>query len=96
MFLTNKTERLATAWFRSGNEVTSLNELFVDFIYGELDNSYPDYLKPKNGLFVSVDSAAFVLSTHITFVASSSFNGDNFAGVVGSTLIIDDFELIYK
>jgi hypothetical protein len=29
-------------------------------------------------------------------VASSSFDGNNFGGAVGSLLIIDDLELIYE
>ena len=36
-------------------------------------------MKPIDHGFVSADSASFVLPTHITFVASSSFDGANFA-----------------
>ena len=53
-------------------------------------------MKPIDHGFVSADSASFVLPTHITFVASSSFDGANFAGAIGSVLIIDDVEMVYK
>ncbi|GEM_PF-614213 len=92
----NDTRRLATAWFRDGNSVESLKEITLEFIYGELDNSYPDYMKPENGKYVRADSASFVLPTHFTFVASSSFDGANFAGAIGSTLVLDDVEFIYR
>ena len=53
-------------------------------------------MKPIDHDFVSPDSASIVLPTHITFVASSSFDGANFAGAIGSVLIIDDVEMIYE
>lgn len=93
--LGGKTERLATAWFRSADAVESLTSMEVPFYYGELDNSFPDYMKPPDGAWVGTDSAAFALPTHITFVASSSFDGANFAGAVGSVLILDDVEMVY-
>jgi hypothetical protein len=51
---------------------------------------------PENNAYVSDDLAQFALPTHITFVASSSFDGANFAGAIDSTLIIDDVELVYE
>jgi hypothetical protein len=53
-------------------------------------------MKPPDNTYVSADSAAFALPTHITFVASSSFGGADFAGAVGSTLIVDDIEMVYE
>jgi len=91
-----KTERLATAWFRTEDNQPALSEIEIPVIYGALDNSYPDYMKPIDHGFVSADSASFVLPTHITFVASSSFDGANFAGAIGSELIIDDVEMVYE
>ena len=91
-----KTERLATAWFRSDSKQNELKTMEIPVVYGPLDNSYPDYMKPVGQNFVSADSASFVLPTHITFVASSSFDGANFAGAIGSTLIIDDVEMVYE
>ncbi len=91
----DNTERLAAAWFRDGDIQESLSEKELDFYYGELDPSMPDYMFPENGQFVSSDSASFMLPTHITFVASSSYDGANFAGAIGSVLIVDDVELIY-
>jgi len=89
-------KRLATAWFRSADEVGNLTSIEILFTYGELDNTFPDYMKPADNVYVSADSAAFALPTHITFVASSSFDGANFAGAVGSTLIIDNIEMLYN
>ena len=94
--LGGKTERLATAWFRSSDDQPELATMELSFTYGELDGSFPDYMKPTDHGYVSGDSATFVLPTHITFVASSSFDGANFAGPMGSTLIIDDVEMVYE
>ncbi len=88
-------KRLATAWFRSGETVETLESVTIEFVYGVLDNSYPDSIKPPDGSYVTGDSLDFILPTHITFVASSSFDGARFAGAVGSLLIIDDLELQY-
>lgn len=88
-------ERLATAWFRSDDVQDGLVTIEIPFTYGELDGSFPDYTLPENGLFVTADQVDFILPTHITFVASSSFDGANFAGAVGSLLVVDDVELIY-
>ena len=68
----------------------------MDFTYGPLDNSYPDYMFPVDGGFVSADSAAFVLPSHITFVATSSWDGADFGGAIGSYLFIDDLVFIYE
>ncbi|MCV9386277.1 PCMD domain-containing protein [Reichenbachiella ulvae] len=94
--LGGSTERLATAWFRSTEDQAELSSQTVDFVYGALGDEYPDYMKPTDHGYVSADSATFVLPTHITFVASSSFDGANFAGAIGSTLIIDDVEMVYE
>lgn len=90
-----KTERLATAWLRSEGPQSELTEVEIPFTYGELDSSFPDYTRPVNQGYVSRDSANLVLPTHITFVASSSFDGANFAGAIGSVLIVDDVEMVY-
>jgi len=94
--LGGKIERLATVWFRSSDAQSELKSLELPVIYGALDNSYPDYMKPPSNTYVSADSAFFVLHTHITFVASSSYDGAKFSGAIGSTLIIDDIEMLYK
>ncbi len=91
----NKARRLATGWFRSGDEVTDMTDLEVQLIYGTLDSSFPDELLPADG-FVPADSSEFALPTHLSFLATSSFDGAKFAGAVGSELIIDDLELIYE
>ena len=94
--LDGKVERLATAWFRSDDLQSDITTIEIPFNYGSLDNNFPAYMQPKNGQFVDGDSAQFMLPTHITFVASSSFGGAKFAGAVGSTLVVDDVELIYE
>ena len=94
--LNNTTERLATAWFRIDELQEDLISFTMPFTYGELDSSFPEYMQPENGLFVAENQVDFILPTHIVFVASSSFDGANFAGAVGSLLVIDDVELIYE
>ena len=92
----NKTRRLATAWFRSTVAKPTLITLEIPFIYGKLDGSFPDYSYPINNLYVASDEVSYILPTHISFVASSSYDGANFSGAVGSKLVIDDVELLYK
>ncbi|GGZ84209.1 PCMD domain-containing protein [Algibacter mikhailovii] len=91
-----KIERLATAWFRNEEVQNELTTKELEFTYGALDDSFPDYMKPIEGRYVSKDSASFVLPTHVTFVGSSSYDGANFAGAIGSLLIIDDVEFVYE
>ena len=92
----DKAKRLATGWFRSDVNEPEILDLNVEMTYGELPGDAPDYAKPPDGQYVRADSAEFILPTHLTFVATSSFDGANFAGAVGSKLIIDDIELIYE
>ncbi len=91
----NSARRLATGWFRSDQLVEEMTAIRVNLVYGELDASYPAELLPEDG-YVSEDSAGFILPTHLSFLATSSFEGDKFNGAIGSTLIIDDLELIYE
>ena len=88
-------QRLGTAWFRSDTNQPELVTKEIEVFYGPLDNSYPDYMRGDDVDFVPADSAAYMLPTHLVFVASSSFDGANFAGAVGSELIIDDVEMVY-
>lgn len=92
----SSSKRLATGWFRSDETVENLTQLQIDLTYGELPADAPDYAKPPDGQYVRADSAEFILPTHLTFVATSSFDGANFTGAIGSLLIIDDLELIYN
>ena len=92
----SSTKRLATAWFRSSEVQTNLTTVEVTFTYGSLDSSFPDYMKPSTEAYVSSDSATYVLPTHITFVASSSYDGASFCGAVGSVLLLDDVEMVYE
>lgn len=83
-------KRVATAWHRKSEEITSWTDLNLTFTYGELSNSDPQYMKPADGY--AADGSK---PTHITVVFSSSALGDDFTGAIGSVLEVDDFELIY-
>ena len=85
------TKRLATAWYRSSDEFTDWHELQMDFVYGPLDGSYPDYMKPADGQYAEASATP----THISVIMSSSAAGDVFAGAVGSKLQANDLELLY-
>ncbi|MEJ2595951.1 MAG: PCMD domain-containing protein [bacterium] len=84
-------QRLATAWYRSSDTYTDWHELQVDFMYGELDGSYPDFMKPEDGQYADPSATP----THISVILSSSAGGGEFEGAVGSLLSVNDFELIY-
>lgn len=85
-------KRIATGWFRSEEKVIdAFKTITIPLTYGELNNSFPAYQKPKNGLYGSPDEAV----THITVVFSSSFNGDQLEGGTNSTLLVNNFKLIY-
>lgn len=88
-------KRLATGLFRSGEVVDEMTQIRVDLIYGELDASFPEEHLPEDG-FVSEELVEFILPTHISFLATSGFEGDLFKGAIGSTLLLDDLELIYE
>lgn len=88
-------QRLGTAWFRSDENQPDLVTKEIEVVYGPLDDSYPEYMRAEGVDFVAADSAAYMLPTHISFVASSSYAGAVFAGAVGSELIIDDVEMVY-
>lgn len=89
-------QRLATAWFRSDDLQTDLTTTEMHFTYGPLDASFPDYMKPENNEYVDAESAIYMLPTHISVVASSSYDGANFAGAIGSLLVLDDVEMVYE
>ncbi len=94
--LNGNVQRLATAWFRSEDLQPDLITKEIIFTYGALDASFPDYMKPENNQYVDAASAEYILPTHITFVASSSFGGAEFAGAIGSLLVVDDIEMVYE
>lgn len=82
--------RVATAWYRSSDIITDWTDLNKSFVYGELASSEPDYMKPSDGY-----AEQGAKPTHISVVYSSSALGDLFTGAIGSTLEVDDFELLY-
>jgi len=85
-------KRIATAWFRSGEEkIDQFYTITVDLVYGTLGANVPAYQKPANGLY----GAANEKVTHLTVVFSSSYNGALFEGGTNSTLVVNDFNLIY-
>ena len=89
-------ERLATAWLRSDALQSELTTVEIPFQYGDLNANAPEYMQPENGRYVDAEQVAYILPTHLSFVASSSFDGANFAGAVGSKLVVDDIELVYE
>jgi hypothetical protein len=98
LFLENRdgpqVKRVGTAWFRSGDEVSQWTEKNIPIKYGQLDASDPwfEYAQPPQGE-VWGDGTETV--THISILATSSFEGDFFNGAIGSTLELDDIELGY-
>ena len=85
-------KRVATAWFRSEEKViNAFKTITIPLTYGELNSSFPAYQKPKNGLYANANEAV----THISVVFSSSFNGDQLEGGTNSTLLVNNFKLIY-
>jgi hypothetical protein len=89
-----KVRRIGTAWFRSGEETIDWTRQNVPIKYGELDPSDPwyDYAQPREGEEWGDEAEAI---THITVLATSSFEGDFFNGAIGSTLELDEIELEY-
>lgn len=84
--------RVATGWFRSGEEKTDrFYEITVDLAYGTLSAQVPAYQKPSNGLYATASEKV----THLTVVFSSSYNGALFEGGTNSTLVVNDFQLVY-
>lgn len=86
-------KRLATGWFRGGAQQDWTTKT-VDLIYGELPADKPAYMRPQNPNESWGDIKKDKV-THITVVLTSSHNGDKFIGAWGSTLTVDDFELVY-
>ncbi len=85
-------QRVATAWFRSGDTVTDWTTITADFIYGELDAGSPDYMQP---IAPETWAPAGSIANQITVVYSSSALGDSFTGAIGSELNADNFVLNY-
>jgi hypothetical protein len=99
LFLENrdgsKVKRVGTAWFRSGMTVSEWSRENITIKYGPLEASDPwfAYAQPIEGEAWG-DGTETV--THITILATSSFEGDFFKGSIGSTLELDDIELVYQ
>lgn len=88
--------RVATGWFRS-NTNTGADEwtsLEVELKYGPLSptDEWYNYANIKgDDTWADPDDTP----THISVVFSSSALGDEYKGSIGSTLVVDDFELLY-
>ncbi len=98
LFLENRdgpdVKRVGTAWFRSGETVTEWTTETIEIKYGPLEASDPwfSYAQPADGEVWGDGTEAV---THITVLATSSFEGDFFNGAIGSTLELDEIELGY-
>lgn len=87
-------KRVGTAWFRSGETVSNWSSEIIPIKYGPLESSDPwfEYAQPRDDEIWGDGSEPI---THVTFLATSSFEGDFFNGAIGSTLELDDIELGY-
>ncbi len=85
-------QRVATAWFRSGETVTDWATITADFIYGELPSGSPEFMQP---IAPEIWAPAGSTANQITVVYSSSALGDYFTGAIGSELNADNFVLNY-
>lgn len=87
-------KRVGTAWFRSGEAVSDWSSEIIPIKYGPLDSSDPwfEYAQPRDEEIWGDGSEPI---THVTFLATSSFEGDFFKGAIGSTLELDEIELGY-
>jgi len=90
----SQVKRVGTAWFRSGEAVTEWSDAIIPIKYGPLDSSDPwfEYAQPRDDEIWGDGSEPI---THVTFLATSSFEGDFFKGAIGSTLELDEIELGY-
>ncbi|KXX70593.1 PCMD domain-containing protein [Flammeovirga sp. SJP92] len=93
-----KRYRLATAWYRSDEEVSSFKNMSMDFTYGEL-SGVPSYMMPseenqempEHGFYSDKDASP----THIIVVFASSAHGASFVGGVGSKMVVEGVHLNY-
>ncbi|MBB3699523.1 PCMD domain-containing protein [Flammeovirga yaeyamensis] len=92
-----KRYRLATAWYRSDETMMNFETINMPLLYGNHNDLAPFMMPstanermPEHG-FAPTDSEP----THIIVVYSSSFDGANFKGGVGSELRVKGFELKY-
>lgn len=90
----NQVKRVGTAWFRSGDAVTTWTTKTIAVKYGPLNATDPwyDYAQPQSGEIWGDGTETI---THLTVLASSSFEGDFFYGAIGSTLEFDNVVLGY-
>ena len=85
-------QRVATAWYRSGDTVTDWTTITIDFTYGQLPAGSPSFMQPiAPETWAPAGSAA----NQITVVYSSSSLGDHFTGAIGSELNANNFVLNY-
>lgn len=98
LFLENRdggtVKRVGTAWFRSGDAQTTWATQSITIKYGPLDASDPwyDYAQPSQGQSWGDGTESI---THLSILATSSFEGDFFKGAIGSTLELDKIVLGY-
>jgi hypothetical protein len=85
-------QRIATAWFRSGDTVSDWTTITIDFIYGQLPAGSPSYMQPIAPETWAPDGATV---NQITVVYTSSALGDSFTGAIGSVLNANNFVLNY-
>ena len=86
-------KRVGTGWLRNSDEQTTWKTLEQSITYGELPAGSPTYMGLKSGHTWGEASDPV---THIYVVMLSSANGNDFEGAIGSTLKVNNFELVYE
>ncbi len=85
-------KRVATAWYRIEKPNENIENITINFIYGELPAGTPEYMIPLADEIYALEGES---PTHIKAVFSSSANGNSFEGAENSELIIDNVILHY-
>ncbi|MDW7695826.1 PCMD domain-containing protein [Flammeovirgaceae bacterium SG7u.111] len=89
----DQVKRVATAWLRTTGNGGDIQSIQVTYTYGELPARTPSYMLPKEG---ETYAALGETPTHINVVFASSAYGAEFQGAENSTLLVDNFELVYE
>ncbi|MBB6462215.1 PCMD domain-containing protein [Flammeovirga kamogawensis] len=89
--------RLATGWFRSATIMNDFEEIEIPLLYGNHNDLKPYMMPSTNNNEMPEHGFADISSTptHIIVVYSSSYDGANFNGGIGSELRVKEFELNY-
>ncbi|NLR93906.1 PCMD domain-containing protein [Flammeovirga agarivorans] len=92
-----KRYRLATGWYRTDTSMNEFQEISIPLLYGNHNDLAPYMMPSTNNDRMPEHGFAEVSKspTHIIVVYSSSYDGANFNGGVGSELRVKEFQLNY-